>query len=84
MGLIADRTKEHLGRTDMAVVAWRRAMLRAARELQASGRPPLAATAPINWHEVTAETFTFELDKTSWKEVMPLPAGLQPDISSAA
>lgn len=84
MGLIADRTKEHLGRSDMAVVAWRRLMLKAAREMQATGKPPAAAAALIDWSMVTAETFTFPLDETSWKEIMPLPEALQPEISSAA
>jgi phthalate 4,5-dioxygenase len=41
-GLIADRTTEHLGPTDMGVVRFRRMILAAAREMDA-GRPPSAA-----------------------------------------
>ncbi len=84
MGKIADRTKEHLGRTDMAVVAWRRLMLKAARDMAATGRAPAAAAAPIDWSSVTAETFVFPLGETTWKDVLPLPGELRPDISSAA
>lgn len=84
MGLIADRTKEHLGRSDMAVVAWRRLILKAVKDMQQTGTPPVAASLPIDWHEVTAETFTFPLEEMSWKDVMPLSEKLQPKYSSAA
>jgi nitrite reductase/ring-hydroxylating ferredoxin subunit len=43
MGPIVDRTGEHLGRTDLAVVRFRRQMLRLARELT-QGREPVAAS----------------------------------------
>ncbi|MBL8376884.1 MAG: Rieske 2Fe-2S domain-containing protein [Burkholderiales bacterium] len=43
-GLIADRTREHLSPTDMAVVRFRRMLLGGAREL-AAGTPPAAARA---------------------------------------
>ena len=82
MGRIADRTKEHLGRSDMAVVAWRRLMLKAAKELQETGQAPASASLPIDWAQVTAETFTFPLE-SSWKEVMPLPEKLRQDKSAA-
>jgi phthalate 4,5-dioxygenase len=39
-GPIADRTKEHLGASDAGVIALRRRLLKAARDLQA-GREPL-------------------------------------------
>lgn len=41
-GLIADRTAEHLGPTDMGVVRFRRMVLTAARDM-AAGKPPSAA-----------------------------------------
>jgi phthalate 4,5-dioxygenase len=44
-GLIADRTIEHLGPTDMGVIRFRRLMLEAVRALQA-GQPPRAASLP--------------------------------------
>ncbi len=44
-GLIADRTQEHLGPTDMGVIRFRRMILDAARAM-AAGTPPLAAAHP--------------------------------------
>jgi len=41
MGAIVDRTREHLGHTDMAIVRFRRLLLRLAREL-AAGQVPKA------------------------------------------
>jgi phenylpropionate dioxygenase-like ring-hydroxylating dioxygenase large terminal subunit len=43
MGPIYDRTQEHLGSTDAAIIAMRRRLLKAARELQ-NGIEPYAAT----------------------------------------
>ncbi|MBV8083801.1 MAG: Rieske 2Fe-2S domain-containing protein [Chloroflexi bacterium] len=43
MGHVLDRSKEHLGTTDIAVIAMRRRMMRMARELQ-QGIEPFAAT----------------------------------------
>jgi len=39
-GPIADRTKEHLGTSDAGVIALRRRLLKAARDLQAGHEPP--------------------------------------------
>jgi phthalate 4,5-dioxygenase len=44
-GFIADRTREHLGPTDIGIVRFRRAMLEAAKSL-AKGKEPKAATKP--------------------------------------
>jgi hypothetical protein len=41
-GPIADRTREHLGPTDAAIVQFRRLMLRGARDLHAGVEPPAA------------------------------------------
>ena len=45
MGAIADRTKERLGASDLAVVEFRRLMVDAAREMQKGG-PALGCTEP--------------------------------------
>ena len=45
MGAIADRTKERLGASDLAVVEFRRLMVDAARAMQ-SGGPVLGRTDP--------------------------------------
>jgi phthalate 4,5-dioxygenase oxygenase subunit len=42
MGPITDRTKEHLGSSDMAVIAWRKLILRLCKELQAGDEPAAA------------------------------------------
>jgi phthalate 4,5-dioxygenase len=44
MGAIYDRTQEHLGTADVAIITMRRLLLQAAREVQA-GHDPLGATA---------------------------------------
>jgi hypothetical protein len=43
MGRIADRTREHLGSSDIGIVAMRRRLLKAAADLQ-EGRSPYAAS----------------------------------------
>jgi phthalate 4,5-dioxygenase len=42
MGPVCDRTEEHLGTSDLAVIAMRRILERRAQELQ-QGQPPRAA-----------------------------------------
>ena len=50
MGAIFDRTKEHLGVSDKAVIAVRRFLLTAAKELQAGKEPPHLVRDPAhNW-----------------------------------
>jgi len=44
-GFIADRTREHLGPTDLGIVHFRRLMLQAAKDL-ATGKEPAHAAAP--------------------------------------
>ena len=44
-GLIADRAREHLGPTDLAIIEFRKLILRAARELRAGTEPAAAANA---------------------------------------
>jgi phthalate 4,5-dioxygenase len=84
MGRIADRTREHLGRSDMAVVAWRRLMLRAARTLAQTGDLPQSLQGALDWSKVTAETFVFPTAEQGWKDVFPLPDDLRAELSSAA
>jgi phenylpropionate dioxygenase-like ring-hydroxylating dioxygenase large terminal subunit len=44
-GLIADRTREHLGPTDVAIIEFRKLMLRGARELEKGVEPAAARNA---------------------------------------
>ncbi len=47
MGAIADRTQEHLGTSDRAIVANRRLLLKAIETVQAGGTPPGVADAAL-------------------------------------
>jgi hypothetical protein len=45
MGKIADRRKEHLGSSDSAVIAWRRKVMKLARDLERGIEPAIAQNA---------------------------------------
>ncbi|CAB3723616.1 Rieske 2Fe-2S domain-containing protein [Paraburkholderia rhynchosiae] len=74
-GRILDRTKEHLGTSDVAVVAWRRQMIRSARAYAESGELPSVLTNTIPWNQIHASTVIFPNDRT-WKEEVPLNPGV--------
>jgi phthalate 4,5-dioxygenase len=60
-GPIVDRSREHLGTSDVAVIGMRQRMLRAARELQAGIEPPgLDPTFPFE--RILSETFDAPAD----------------------
>jgi phenylpropionate dioxygenase-like ring-hydroxylating dioxygenase large terminal subunit len=48
-GVISDRTREHLGPTDIGVVRFRKRILQSVRDLQ-GGAAPAAATRPESYH----------------------------------
>lgn len=58
MGAIVDRTKEHLGTSDMAIIGMRRSLLNGAKALQ-NGVEPKAAFDPSLYR------------RRSWSEVLP-------------
>ena len=47
MGSVQDRTKEHLGTTDKAIMANRRTLLKAIETVRAGGRPPMPLSMPM-------------------------------------
>ncbi len=47
MGAIADRTREHLGASDKAIIANRRVLIKAIETVQAGGTPPGVADAAV-------------------------------------
>lgn len=51
MGPICDRTREHLGASDAAIVQMRRKLLNAARELEKTRRVPPGAENPALYHK---------------------------------
>ena len=63
-GGVSDRTKEHLGTTDMAIIAARRKLLRLARELQ-EGIEPVAAMQGDMYHIRAIDVVSSESDITS-------------------
>ncbi len=69
-GRVLDRTKEHLGTSDMAVVAWRRLMLKSARALAEQGVAPPGTQPGIPWRKIVAETVRFP-EQRSWKDEVP-------------
>jgi hypothetical protein len=71
-GRITDRTQEHLGTTDVAVVAWRRQLIRAAKALAATGeRPAMLSENDIPWQEIKAAELILP-PGGNWKEALPL------------
>jgi phthalate 4,5-dioxygenase oxygenase subunit len=55
MGPIYDRTKEHLGASDIAVIRMRRLMLDAAARFRDDGAPPLGLGEPVSYAQIRAE-----------------------------
>lgn len=72
-GRVLDRTKEHLGASDAAVVAWRRQIIRAARALAEHGEVPAALAGEFAWSEIKAVT-TICPEQQSWREAVPATA----------
>jgi phthalate 4,5-dioxygenase len=65
MGALLDRTKEHLGVSDTAVIRFRRMMLDAVKRFTEDGVTPVGLTAPIPYAELRAEEQMLPLD-ASW------------------
>jgi phthalate 4,5-dioxygenase oxygenase subunit len=61
MGPIYDRTREHLGTTDVAIIFWRRLMLRLARNLD-NGIEPAILTNPDAFRVLPLQTTVPEAD----------------------
>ena len=65
MGAICDRSEEHLGVTDAFIIAVRRFLIRAARDLQAGKEAP---------GTITAEHQNQLLEINSYERTVPLDA----------
>jgi phthalate 4,5-dioxygenase oxygenase subunit len=71
-GRITDRTMEHLGMTDVAVAAWRRLVIRAAKTLAKSGEAPTAVTdAAIPWGQIQSAELILAPGE-GWQQALPL------------
>jgi len=81
-GAILDRSREHLGTSDLAVVAWRRLMLRTARGLAERNEAPAMLSAALPWQTIKGETLVFKA-QSGWKDVVPLSSELAADMTTA-
>jgi hypothetical protein len=68
MGPIVDRSKEHLGPADRAIIATRRLLLNAVKTVQAGGDPPGADTS---YYQARAIEKIFPRQETWRRTVLP-------------
>jgi len=69
MGRIFDRTKEHLGSSDAAVIRMRRIMIDSARALAEQGIPPCGLARHVDYRRLHAQEAMLPID-ASWEAVM--------------
>ena len=75
MGPILDRSKEHLGVSDTAVIRFRRMMIDAVKDFTETGEAPLGLAVPIPYADLRAEEEMVLID-ASWHSVSA--AGAEP------
>lgn len=75
-GRILDRSKEFLGTSDLAVTAWRRQLIKAARALRDAGVPPPGTGGNVAHDLIRSEAVNLGPDET-WRTKLPLPSGLE-------
>jgi phthalate 4,5-dioxygenase len=68
MGPIVDRTKEHLGPTDLAVIRFRRLMLKATRLVE-QGNEPIGVGVDIPWRTLDAKEGLVP-NESRWQDVL--------------
>jgi phthalate 4,5-dioxygenase oxygenase subunit len=71
MGTIVDRTREHLGTADLAIITARRQYLNAARDLAEHGIDPPGVQTPETYTDIRSYAFIQEPDDV-WHQVQPL------------
>jgi phthalate 4,5-dioxygenase oxygenase subunit len=67
MGPIVDRTQEHLGTSDIAIIRMRRRMLEAVKIFQ-NGEPLIGHDPSIDWGKVKSEQLIMPVDRP-WQEL---------------
>jgi hypothetical protein len=70
MGAIYDRSKEHLGASDAAVIAGRRFLIDAVRALQAGSDPPHVLRDPTRNRFPQIDTLA-EIVEGDWRDHFP-------------
>jgi phthalate 4,5-dioxygenase len=83
MGTILDRTREHLGTTDLGIISVRRRLLRDAQQLRDAGLKPEAACNP-DWYQVRSDAVIIPQDQ-NWldatTERRKVLVGVNPDAA---
>ncbi|HEY2555404.1 MAG TPA: Rieske 2Fe-2S domain-containing protein [Candidatus Cybelea sp.] len=68
MGAVYDRSKEHLGTSDIAVIRMRHLMIDSARRFVKDGEAPLGLREPVAYDKLRAEEKIISID-TPWQTV---------------
>jgi phthalate 4,5-dioxygenase len=71
MGPIYDRSKEHLGASDRAVIAMRNYLLRTVRDFQNGGEPPNVVMDESQNHYGHIDTFSRVIEGSNWRGAFP-------------
>ncbi len=71
MGAIFDRSKEHLGTSDIAVIRMRRLLIDSARALDERGEAPIGVAHPVDYRRLRAE-----------ERMLPIDAPWEPELSA--
>ncbi|MBV9440825.1 MAG: Rieske 2Fe-2S domain-containing protein [Candidatus Eremiobacteraeota bacterium] len=83
MGVVADRTQEHLGTSDLAIIRMRRRMLEALRRFE-TGETPLGHDAAVPWGRLRGDQAVIPVGEP-WQNVGAYQGGIaavaQPYIS---
>ncbi len=79
MGSIYDRSKEHLGTTDMGIIRVRKRLLEAAKRLDRTAEPPDGSGSPEQYHQRAASVILSAED--SWVEATAESRKAQPGVS---
>jgi phthalate 4,5-dioxygenase len=81
MGKIYDRTKEHLGTTDLGIIGTRRKLLSAAKALRERGETPPGVRNP-EWYQVRAAAIEIKRDQ-NWFEASEENRKVIPGVNQA-
>jgi phthalate 4,5-dioxygenase oxygenase subunit len=83
MGPIADRSKERLGASDLAIVEFRRIMVQAARDM-AEGKPAIGTIEPRIPHAKLRSFEGIVPKSTDWRTLTGIPGNPQEEKHEAA
>ncbi|MBM2811537.1 MAG: Rieske (2Fe-2S) iron-sulfur domain protein [Chloroflexi bacterium] len=81
MGAIYDRSKEHLGTTDLAIISARRRLIDAAKALRERGATPPGVAHP-EWYKVRGAAVLIPAEQ-SWVEATAEHRQYHPDVNHA-